>query len=223
MRTYNGDNGNNNQTATITDNWWPIPNEWESWKMYGKGGNDTLTGGPKNDTLYGDEGNDSLKGGGGDDYLYGGSEHDTIDGGTGNDVLYGESGNDVLYGWSGNDYLSGGTGNDRLDGYATSGTEYDTLLGGIGADTFDLGGSSWGVSYLGSGYATITDFYWGEGDKFEVMGSFNNYSLGYSQNFSGSSILDTGIYYNGDLIAVVQDTTDVILSTDSNISDFLFV
>ncbi|MEH1911183.1 MAG: hypothetical protein V7L05_05820 [Nostoc sp.] len=69
----------------------------------------------------------------------------------GNDILYGGSnptysGNDSLYGGSGDDLLYGGAGNDRLDGYSTSGTEYDTLVGGDGSDTFVLGGS-WGVSY----------------------------------------------------------------------------
>jgi Ca2+-binding RTX toxin-like protein len=132
--------------------------------------------------------------------------------------LYGESGNDYLSGWSGNDYLSGGNGNDILDGYAETGTEFDTLLGGAGADTFVLGGPSWGISYLGSGHATITDFYWAEGDKFQVTGNASNYSLGYSQDLSGSTALDTGIYYNGDLIAVVQDTTNVLLP-----NDFIFV
>ena len=217
MGTYNGDNGNNNFTAHKEGPWWWF-DQWNSWTIYGKGGNDTLTGGPKNDAIYGDEGNDLLKGGGGDDYLYGGSENDTLYGESGNDILYGESGNDYLSGWSGNDYLSGGNGNDILDGYAETGTEFDTLLGGAGADTFVLGGPSWGISYLGSGHATITDFYWAEGDKFQVTGNASNYSLGYSQDLSGSTALDTGIYYNGDLIAVVQDTTNVLLP-----NDFIFV
>jgi hypothetical protein len=62
--------------------------------------------------------------------------------------------------------------------------------------------------YLGDDYATITDFNYLEGDKFQVYGSSADYSLGTS-NWSGSDALDTGIYYQGNLIAVVQDTTDV--------------
>jgi Ca2+-binding RTX toxin-like protein len=160
-------------------------------------------------SAYGNQGNDTLLGHTNNDYLSGGS---------GNDYLYGWSGNDTLLGGSGNDSLSGGDGNDRLDGYATTGTEYDTLSGGAGYDRFVLGGS-WGVSYQGLGYATITDFN-GQNDYLEVLGSSSSrsyngvsYSLGYA-NWEGSSATDTLLYYGNDVIAVMQDTTDVSWSRD---------
>ncbi|NET04751.1 MAG: calcium-binding protein [Symploca sp. SIO2B6] len=137
-----------------------------------------------------------------------------IFGDSGNDYLYGGSGNDTLLGSTGNDYLSGSSGNDILNGYG-SGTEYDTLSGGDGKDTFLLGNTS-SIFYLGAGHATITDFDWREYDKFQAYGSIDNYSLNQSSNVSGGSALDTQIYYRGDLIGVVQDTTDVLLRADFN-------
>jgi len=210
--------------------------------LYGSSGNDTLlgysgddylSGGSGNDNLYGEADNDFLDGWTGDDNLYGGSGNDTLlgysgdddlDGGSGNDNLYGESGNDTLLGGTGTDILVGGSGNDSLNAYGGNTGEYDILSGdysssqpGVtgasdGADTFVLGDTS-GAFYLGLGYATVTDFYWAEGDMFQAYGSQSDYSLGF-QNWSGSSATDTLVYYQSDLIAVVQDTTNVIVSWD---------
>jgi Ca2+-binding RTX toxin-like protein len=127
------------------------------------------------------------------------------------DVLNGTSEADYIVGWGGDDYLDGGYGDDRLDGYATSGTEYDTLVGGTGSDTFVLGGS-WGVSYQGAGYATIAD--WDpSADFIETPGDSSQYSFG-NADWSGGSATDTQIYYGNELIAVVQDSTDVDFARD---------
>lgn len=156
---------------------------------YGKGGNDFIWGNNGNDFLNGDQGNDTLRGWNGDDWLYGG---------TGNDQLYGEAGNDFLNGYLGQ--------------YSN---ESDSLTGGTGADVFGLGynGSYSEIGYLGQGFATITDFNSQEGDKIRLGGNISNYSLNKTQNFGGSSLLDTAIYYGGDLIAVVQDTTNFALQS----------
>lgn len=181
-------------------------NHFGSDPLYASGyeGDDFIWGNTANDIIYGDSGNDILKGWDGDDYLTGSS---------GDDSLEGEQGNDLLLGGSGSDILSGGPGNDRIDGFAvdnadyeTNRVEYDTSTGGEGYDTFVLGGT-WGVSYLGDGYATITDFS-AVDDVIEVQGSSSQYTLSQA-NWSGTSISDTGIYYGSDLIAVVQDTIDV--------------
>jgi serralysin len=118
-----------------------------------------------------------------------------------------------LYGGAGDDNLNGEDGNDRLDGYATSGIEYDTLTGGGGSDTFVLGGG-WGVSYQGLGFATITDWDW-QSDYIETIGNSSQYSLGYS-NWSGTSALDTEIYFGSELIGIVQDTSNVDIARDFN-------
>ena len=182
---------------------------------YGYGGNDYFWGNTANDTLYGDDGNDTLKGYDGDDYLSGGYGNDWLEGEYGNDTLLGGYGNDTLYGDSGNDYLNGFGG-----GYSV---EIDTLTGGSGSDTFAIGDST-GVAYLGGydyftntdgSYALITDFS-AASDYIQAYAGAS-YSLGYG-DWSGGSALDTGIYTGGDLLAVVQDTTNVDIYRD-----FLFV
>lgn len=191
--------------------------------LYGGSGDDTLFGGQGNDYLEGGTGNDTLFGYFGDDYLFGGSGSDFLYGDTGDDTLLGGKGNDTLVGAEDNDLLDGGNGSDLLMGYAfySTATEYDTLTGGPGADTFILGYSDAqgdspyvSVGYLGNGYATITDFSEAQGDKIQVYGSISDYYLDQSFNYSGGSALDTGIYYQGDLICVVQDNTNLDLSVD---------
>jgi Ca2+-binding RTX toxin-like protein len=168
------------------------------------GGDDVVAGGTGNDILYGDAGNDILYGA---DIAFA-----SVD----NDTLFGGDGHDVLYGGDGDDSLNGGNGNDFLRGYSGSTSNRDTLTGGFGADVFHLGREGYNVpiGYLGFGYATITDFKRQEGDKIEISGSIGDYILIKSQNFSGTSALDTAIYRYGDLIAVVQDTTNVNASLD---------
>jgi Ca2+-binding RTX toxin-like protein len=186
--------------------------------LYGNGDNDYLDGLLGNDIIYGGLGNDTVKGDEGHDTLYGGDNNDTIGGWLGNDQLYGDSGNDTLAGSFGNDYLNGGTGNDRLNGYGSSNSgEIDTLTGGANSDIFELGNTA-GAYYLGSGRAVITDFNRIEGDKFQVFGSISNYTLIKNVNWGGSSALDTQILYQGDLIGIAQDTTNVFLTLD-----FVFV
>lgn len=127
--------------------------------LYGYGGNDYLFGNDGNDYLSGSTGNDTLDGWNGTDSVVGGDGNDTLLGWYGNDYLYGETGNDSLYGEGDNDYLSGGTGNDTLNG----GFGNDTLFGGDNADFFVFN------TVLGStNVDTITDFYWGEGDKIHL-------------------------------------------------------
>lgn len=187
--------------------------------LYGYAGEDSLNGNAGDDTLKGGRGDDILKGGKGDDILYGhqgndilygNAEDDLLKGGKGNDTLKGGKGDDILKGGKGNDLLYGGRGNDRLDGYS-SGIEYDTLVGGNGFDTFVLGGY-WGVSYQGESYAKIKDWDY-KRDFIEVAGSFEEYSLGF-ENLSGNSQSDTLIYFQDDLIGVVEDSTNVNLNRD---------
>lgn len=187
-----------------------------------------MFGGDGNDTLFGEAGNDYLSGGAGD------SGNDSLDGGAGNDTLNGWAGNDTLIGGLGNDILNGGDGNDRLNGFGTSASavsQFDTLTGGTGSDTFVLGGS-WGVSYneAGDGYAVITD--WDPKahifdfiyDRIEVKGFASQYKLEtVSVAGIGTVANDTEIYFNNgggnwDRIAIIQDSTNVSISRD-----FVFV
>jgi len=83
------------------------------------------------------------------------------------------------------------------------------LTGGWGADTFScVNIISSSLSYLGAGFATITDFSRGGGDIIRLndygANNDNYYSLG-TGNWGGTAAQDTAIYYQGDLIARVLD------------------
>lgn len=87
-------------------------------------GNDkanTITGTPKRDVIVARGGNDVIRGGGGSDVVCGGDGADTIFGGEGNDRLYGE------------------TDSVRLDQFGRIVKKGDTIIGGTGDDTIDLG------------------------------------------------------------------------------------
>ncbi|MBD2000274.1 hypothetical protein H6G00_27345 [Leptolyngbya sp. FACHB-541] len=174
------------------------------------------------DVIFGDSlgnvidalgGDDLVFGQGGGDFIFGGNGKDELRGDDGNDSLGGGEGDDKLVGGRGRDTLLGGNGRDVLTGYSFVGVdEIDVLSGGGGADTFVLGDTI-GSHYLESGFATITDFKSFEGDKIRINGSIDKgYTLITNQNVSGGSALDTLISRNGNLIAVVQDITNVSTS-----------
>jgi Ca2+-binding RTX toxin-like protein len=172
--------------------------------LWGLGGSDHLYGGANNDVLDGGINNDVLDGEAGNDTLSGGDGYDYLVGGLGNDSLVGGNLDDALLGGTGNDTLLGGSGNDQLTGYGFGQSEFDTLTGGNEKDTFVLGDIQ-SVYYLGDGHAKITDFSLAQTDKIQIKGLFNyDYSLGLG-NWGGGNAQDTGIFYKGDLIGVVQD------------------
>ncbi len=91
MVVYNGDNKNNNPTASAGDD-----------QLYGAAGNDTLNGLAGNDLLDGGTGTDSLDGGSGNDTLDGGEGNDRSTGGDGSDLftLNNSFGTDTIFGGS---------------------------------------------------------------------------------------------------------------------------
>lgn len=142
--------------------------------LFGGADNDFVFGGSDDDAVWGDNGNDYLTGDDGNDTVYAGDGADSVFGGAGNDLLLGNQGadmmlgnqgNDTLYGGRDNDFLFGGQGNDCL--YADDGNDFlsgdsgnDSLTGGAGADTFAFA--------AGSGWDTITDFKYSEGDRIQL-------------------------------------------------------
>lgn len=132
----------------------------------------------------------------------------------------------TFYGTAGSDNLIGTADSDYLAAYGGGFTqEIDILTGGLGADTFAIGDSS-GMAYQGGvvpnhnldySYALITDFSWQEGDKIQAYGDAGLYKLEYG-SWSGTAAQDTGVYYNNDLIAVMQDKSgpDVSIGLDFN-------
>ncbi|UCH49647.1 MAG: DUF4347 domain-containing protein, partial [Betaproteobacteria bacterium] len=110
--------------------------------LYGKGGDDDLTGGSDNDLLVGGAGADTLTGGSGDDILMGGTGDDDLAGGSGNDILIGDGGNDILGGGNGDDlFLFSGA--QTGDVYAVDGGNHNDTIDvsefGVGNVTFPTG------------------------------------------------------------------------------------
>jgi Ca2+-binding RTX toxin-like protein len=171
--------------------------------LYGGSGDDILYGGFAGDKLMGDAHNDKLDGEAGEDFLYGGSGKDTLSGGLHNDHLFGGSGKDYLIGGDGSDYLDGANFYGAGNGIGT-GSESDSLAGGEGTDTFVLGNIN-NVYYLGTGHASITDFTLGT-DKIQIKGQVGDGYTLKAKDWSGNEVLDTGIYYKGNLIGVVLET-----------------
>lgn len=155
------------------------------------------------------------------EYLYGSSYSDYMRGEGGNDRLYGNAGNDSLLGGLGNDYLSGGSGNDTLDGfwYSSGGNgEVDTLRGGSGADLFVLG-DWYGNGYKGNSWAYIEDFNWQENDKIQLLQGEYYLTTRYEPGAGSANEIDTLIWQNGDVLAVVVDRSgsDILKEYDFNL------
>ena len=164
----------------------PTPNTRS--RIYGRAGNDHITGGRISDILNGQGGNDRVLGAGGDDLIYGGAGKDylygqwgddKIYGGIGDDVLFGEWHNDFLQGGEGRDLLWGGEGDDEVDG----GDHSDRIYGGLGNDIL-TGGSGNDQIYGQNGSDRL---YSGEGADFLYGGS-------------GSDVLYSGVGTENDLM-----------------------
>jgi len=101
----------------------------------------------------------------------------------------------------------GTQGNDYLAAYNFHPSEQDTLTGGAGADTF-VAGNTTGIHYTGSAISFVTDYNYAQGDVIQLAAigdggytyEFNNFGLGTEAD-------DAVIYYNGDPIMALVDTS----------------
>ena len=153
--------------------------------------------------------------------VFSGDGNDELIGSDFQNRLLGMRGDDLLIGGAGNDTLIGGEGDDFLIGadpsvWGAGQGEYDVLTGGGGADVFVLGDKH-EAYYAGAGYALVTDFDGNERDLFQAYGEVKNYSLSLG-NWEGTQRQDTLIYYQNDVVGLVQDSVDVDLMLD-----FVFV
>ncbi|MBI5790269.1 MAG: hypothetical protein HZA63_02215, partial [Rhodocyclales bacterium] len=139
-------------------------------------GDDTLSGETGSDALFGGDGNDALLGGDGDDRLDGGLGADTLQGGLGDDTYATDSTDTVIeLAGAGVDTVVVGdayvlpdnvenaiqtrggftvVGNDLNNRLAGS-DGLDTLVGGLGDDTYVIDATDMVVEYAGEGTDTI--------------------------------------------------------------------
>ncbi|MDB9529149.1 S8 family serine peptidase [Oscillatoria sp. CS-180] len=157
-------------------------------------GNDYLVGDSSDNDLAGMRGDDDLEGNGGNDVLSGGEGRDRLDGGSGSDELWGGEGDDILIGV-------------EARPMGSNLPEYTVLIGGKGADTFVLGDIFEAYS-TDDGYTLITDFSLSEGDSLEFSQEITGYVLA-AEDWLGDAAPDTLVYYRGDLLGIVQDTTNL--------------
>jgi len=109
-------------------------------RVWGEGGDDSISLSRLNDWLFGGEGDDTLDGSEGHDRVYGGVGHDTLYGGEGDDRLIGGNGRDTIYGNNGNDVVAGGEGNDWIwAGYGINRLIFEDNGGVDTINRFELG------------------------------------------------------------------------------------
>jgi Ca2+-binding RTX toxin-like protein len=184
--------------------------------LNGDAGDDTVDGGDGNDAaVNGGPGTDTVRGGSGSDTLNGGTEDDSLEGGTGDDTMNGDAGDDLyLQGTSTNgaDTMSdtGGTA-DKVDysgrtnpvkiiddgvvpGVSGETGEHDVvstdiniLVGGKGADTITIDGSSAepGTAIGGPGGDSLTSA--GTVDTLSYEGSTTTVSVDLSKDSNSAT------------------------------------
>ncbi|AFY70220.1 conserved repeat domain protein [Thalassoporum mexicanum PCC 7367] len=199
-------------TDTDTSFFTPLAN---SPGVFGGPNDPFIAGTPNGDLIIGGDPNQGINGNFGDDTIFGGKGIDRINGGLGNDSLIGGDGNDVLL---------GGEGNDTLDGACTSQGvgQIDRLTGsGFSGDDVFVLGNQLGVYYLGNGnddFAYITDFN-PDGDQLVLVGAPADYTTQtISLMVEGRNIMGQGIFFGGDLIALLQQS-----AADLNSDDVVYI
>ena len=180
----------------------------------GMGGNDTITGNGNTRISYANSGlgvTIDLAAGTASGAAVG---TDTF---TGVNRARGSNGNDTISGDGNNNVLEGQGGNDLIDGRGGN----DTLTGGQGGDTF--------VYANGGGADTVTDFNAAFGDKVDLTGVSNVYSIadvfalasGSTINFGGGNTLTltgitiTNLNASNFVFAANLAPTDIVLSNDA--------
>ncbi|MBV0891292.1 calcium-binding protein [Paracoccus sp. Z118] len=157
------------------------------------------------DTIWGGSGDDTISTGLGRHLIYGDDpDEDDVNGG--DDMIYSQNGQDTIYGGDDDDFISalddpgmqearadsvfGRDGDDTLVGDG-----YDTLVGGSGADRYELPADLDGPAQI-------------------VYGSADRIVVNYDQGYTGEAELtvmqagdNSQVFLDGKLIAVLPDTT----------------
>ena len=159
-------------------------------RLYGMGGNDSITGGSYSDLIRGSSGNDTLNGGAGNDLLIGGANDDVLTGGAGRDVFRWESGNQGIAGTPAVDTI----------------TDFDTAPLANGGDAIDLSNLLKGEAMANGQSLNLSNYLHFEkvgADTILHISSNGGYVTGYASNQTDQKI----IFKNVDLMGT--NLTDV--------------
>jgi Ca2+-binding RTX toxin-like protein len=184
--------------------------------IFGKGGNDFLTGGAGDDRLFGGDDDDHLLGESGDDFIRGGADDDTLWGGEGADTLIGDTGNDIIYGM------------DLLDedafiessrfrpasfipfDFGKDTAEADTLSGGAGNDVLFVGAND--IANTGNGSDIVSTGLWMKAGESATITDFKQGTDLLAYNYDESDSEPTiSFTENQDNDAQLRINDDVVL------------
>jgi Ca2+-binding RTX toxin-like protein len=189
--------------------------------IFGRGGDDHLTGGYYTANIYGGIGNDVISrptspytgesyGEDGDDTITNSYNGGLGDGGNGNDHLYGQSGGyDQFFAGDGDDYVDAIGGQDLLDG----GNGNDTLYGGGDSDKLD-GGDGNDIMYgdqslINSGNfyspSTNNEYMWGGAGADIMHGDQGKDLLWSGERQPGQFYLNENSFYGLDDMGLEKD------------------
>lgn len=179
-------------------------NSWNPNEIGGLGGSnfdDTLSGSAaKSSVIYGRSGNDNLTGSSSHDYLDGGVGNDTISGGDGDDAIFAGAGNDEIHGGAnaGDNFGDGpGDGHDDVLFYSHIGfpPSFANAAGDMGSDAAEFSaGITVAFSGTGAGTATGADVGTDTFDGIErVWGTRNADTFDFSAAGAGSVNRATGM------------------------------
>ena len=189
----------------------------------------TIIRGDGNDGITGTDQDDIIDSGGGNDRIFAGEGDDQINAGDGDDFIRTDSGADVVIAGSGNDEIEflGGGGNDILTGVdpedGAGRGEIDLFRENESSVRFNLRrrretfvlGNRETAFYVGEGnndFAQIQNFKI-ELDRIQLHGSLEQYEI---RDFNDNGLRGTGIFFEEDLIAVLEDVRSRDLTLNSS-------
>jgi len=178
--------------------------------MFGRVGNDSLTGGTGSDFLFGEAGSDTLTGGAGIDVLHGGSGADTMFGGADDDTFFIDDAGDMADGGSGLDRARITNGVVGIDINVSGWTSIERFNASVGNDTINGAGSSEDLVINGN---AGNDLVIGGSGSDLLFGNIGNDSLigGGGQDFLfGDAGADTFSGGAGDDFFYIDEAGDIV-------------
>jgi hypothetical protein len=186
----------------------------DAYKIDGRGGDDTLTGGSNGDYLIGGSGTDTLVGNDGNDYLVGGGNGDSMSGGVGNDMLIFDNLDSSVSGGAGKDWGRYDGGADTVD--ARTGGNMVGKLSGLDVLDFQTDTDSQTLKLDKTAVDSIADNNGGAHVLVVHGGSNDNLVLSDLANWTKASDDATSSGHTYDVYT--QGTTTLYVDNDINVT-----